>query len=158
MQEGKLLRFAAAPSKSFDGKLGIIDGKLLEPKTLIYSLSLSEGFAEGIETANRKRYELKDEDEDADPFGISVEISKTPFSDLDERVKVVDGKVVKQANTDKGYILLSEYERTIRAEVVMKSDENVIACEASATGEVYLKNKDKLLPWFEKMCSSLVIK
>ena len=151
---GKLLKIADAPSKSFDGKI-----KTFDDKTLNFSISLGEGFAEDTKLASEsmKSYELKSED----LFGPSVTISSGFDTDLDKAVKQageLKEKVIKQEKTDKGYILSTESDGMIKAEVLVKSGESVISCRANAFGDEYVKNKDKFLPWLEKMCSSLAIK
>lgn len=153
-KEQKVAGWADLPLAEVKGTLSAPYGK----KTPVgFTIQLAKGFAEastGSSDAYRS-YELK---EPGEYFGPTVSVSKGYSVDLDSAIKsseITKDTVVKKEKTANGYILNTESEHGMSTEVAVKIGDLTLQCRGHLSGDEAKKQKAKLVPWMEKMCTSM---
>ena len=142
------------PVKPIKGKM-----KTFDDKPFSFSLSLAEGFTEdaSMATDTIRSWDVKI------PgllTGPNVTIMPTLAPDFERDVKQaaeLKETVVKKEKTDKGHVLVTEDKGMLKAEVVVTAGARAVSCKASLYDETAVQQKDKFLPWLEKMCRSLAV-
>lgn len=142
------------PIKQIKAKL-----KTFDDKPFSFSLSLAEGFTEetSMTTDYLRSWSLK---VPGLLTGPNVTVSADLAADFDGDVKQAEElklTVVKKEKTDKGHVLLTENKGNLKADVVVTVGTRSVSCSASLYDETAAQQKDKFLPWLEKMCRSLVV-
>lgn len=142
---------AKLKEKTFDGSVDSISGGANK-----FQITLVEGYSaeEGGKSSDSFDFKPSDESESSGP-SISVRSAYKP--DLDEAVKNAGSKatIVKKEKTDTGFVLTYFDDNSLEAKVVVSAGEAKLECDSHFYNRNAEKLKDDLLPFMEKMCSSL---
>jgi hypothetical protein len=150
----ELAKVVDQPVKPIKGKMMTFDDKPFS-----FSLALAEGFTEdaSMATDTIRSWDVKI------PgllTGPNVTLMPTLAPDFERDVKQaaeLKETVVKKEKTDKGHVLITENKGMLKAEVVVTAGARAVSCKASLYDETAAQQKDKYLPWLEKMCRSLAV-
>ena len=148
----ELAKVVDQPLKPIKGKM-----KTFDDKPLSFSLSLAEGFAEdtSMATDTLRSWDLKI------PgllTGPTVTLMPTLAPDFDRDVAQaaeLKETIVKKEKTDKGHVITTESQGMLKAEIIVTAGARAVSCKATLFDASAAKQRDKFLPWLEKMCRSL---
>lgn len=157
----KIAGWPGLATKNVDGKLKSYSG---DNQYTNFTIQLPEKFEADpkASTETMIHYEMKGESDDPFFIGPSITIMQgLGAPDLDAELKVVEAtkqNVVKKDKTDKGYVIETDGDLGVEVKVSVKNGENSIECSAHLYGDEQKAAKDKLMPWLEKLCTSIAIK
>lgn len=150
----ELAKVLDQPVKPIKGKM-----KTFDDKPFGFSLSLAEGFAEdtAMATDTIRSWSVKI------PgllTGPTVTVMPTLAPDFERDVQQaaeLKENVVKKEKTSNGHVITTEDKGMLKAEVVVTAGGRSASCKATLFDETAAEQKDKYLPWLEKMCRSFAL-
>lgn len=150
-REKKVAERAKLKEKTFDGSVDAISGPDVK-----FQITLVEGYSADDGGKSTSSFDFKPTEE-MESSGPSISVRSAYKPDLDDAVKSAGSKatIVKKSKTDTGYVLTYFDENSLEAKVVVSAGEAKLECDAHYYSRKAEKLKDDLLPFMEKMCSSV---
>lgn len=150
----ELAKVVDQPVKPIKGTM-----KTFDDKPFTFTLSLAEGFTEdaSMATDTIRSWDLKIPNLLTGP-NVTVMPTLAPDFERDvQQAAELKETVVKKEKLKDRHVITTESKGMLKAEVVVTAGARAVSCKATLFDEGAAKQKEKFLPWLEKMCSSLAV-